>query len=100
MRVLTGRWTVDFLVELNIAMAFISAAGITLEHGLTTSRSALADTLNAAADAAETEGRAAGLDEVQALLAADRSGARQSLDLIITDDGLDPEVAESSARRA
>ena len=49
MRVLTGRWTVDFLHELNIAVAFISAAGITLEHGLTTSRSALADTLNAAA---------------------------------------------------
>ena len=52
MRVLTGRWTVDFLAELNIAVAFISAAGITLEHGLTTSRAALADTLNAAADCA------------------------------------------------
>src|SRR5215207_5928838 len=52
MRVLTGRWTIDFLVSLNIAMAFISAAGITLEHGLTTSRAALADTLNAAAGAA------------------------------------------------
>jgi hypothetical protein len=37
---------------LNIATAFISAAGITLQHGLTTSRSALADTLNAAAGAA------------------------------------------------
>ena len=39
MRVLTGRWTVEFLAELNIAVAFISAAGVTLEHGLTTSRS-------------------------------------------------------------
>jgi hypothetical protein len=37
---------------LNIATAFISAAGITLQHGLTTLRSALADTLNAAAGAA------------------------------------------------
>ena len=45
MRVLTGRWTIEFLHELNIAVAFISAAGVTLEHGLTTSRSALADTL-------------------------------------------------------
>ena len=27
MRVLTGRWTIDFLAELNIAVAFISAAG-------------------------------------------------------------------------
>ena len=34
MRVLTGRWTVEFLAELNIAVAFISAAGVTLEHGL------------------------------------------------------------------
>ena len=73
MRVLTGRWTVDFLVELNISIAFISAAGITLEHGLTTSRSALADTLNAAAGRREDQGRAAGLDEVQALVAADRA---------------------------
>ena len=73
MRVLTGRWTVDFLVELNIAVAFISAAGITLEHGLTTSRSALADTLERGRRRGGDEGRAAGLDEVQALVAADRA---------------------------
>ena len=70
MRVLTGRWTVDFLTDLNFAAAFVSAAGITLDHGLTTSRSALADTLNAAADSAEQDGRADGLDEVRARLAA------------------------------
>ena len=73
MRVLTGRWTADFLAELNLAVAFISAAGITLEHGLTTSRAALADTLNAAAECAREDGRAAGLDEVQARLADDRA---------------------------
>ena len=94
MRVLTGRWTVDFLVELNIAMAFISAAGITLEHGLTTSRSALADTLNAAAECRAEEGRAAGLDEVQTRSSLLTVRSAQSLDLIITDDGLDPEIVE------
>ena len=72
MRVLTGRWTADFLADLNLAVAFISAAGITLEHGLTTSRAALADTLNAAAECAREDGRAGGLDEVQARLAPDR----------------------------
>jgi DeoR family fructose operon transcriptional repressor len=97
MRVLTGRWTVDFLVELNIAVAFISAAGITLEHGLTTSRSALADTLNAAAGAAQT--KVGLLDSTKfkrsSLLTVHSA---QSLDMIITDDGLDPAtVAEFRA---
>jgi DeoR/GlpR family transcriptional regulator of sugar metabolism len=92
MRVLTGRWTVDFLAELNIAVAFISAAGITLEHGLTTSRAALADTLNAAADCA---GKTIGLLDSTKFkrdsLLTVRSA--QSLDMIITDDGLDPATA-------
>jgi DeoR/GlpR family transcriptional regulator of sugar metabolism len=89
MRVLTGRWTVDFLAELNIAVAFISAAGISLEHGLTTSRAALADTLNAAAESAQK--KVGLLDSTKfkhaSLLTVRRA---QSLDLIITDDGLDP----------
>src|SRR5262249_33856391 len=93
MRVLTGRWTVDFLVELNIAVAFISAAGITLEHGLTTSRSALADTLNAAAGAAaKTVGLFDSTKFRRSSLLTVRSA--QSLDMVITDDGLDPAVAE------
>ncbi len=76
MRVLTGRWTVDFLVELNIAVAFISAAGITLEHGLTTSRSRAGGHAERGRRRGEDEGRAAGLDEVQALVAAERALAR------------------------
>jgi DeoR/GlpR family transcriptional regulator of sugar metabolism len=89
MRVLTGRWTVEFLVELNIAVAFISAAGITLEHGLTTSRAALADTLNAAAESAQQKvGLLDSTKFKRASLLTVRSA--QSLDLIITDDGLDP----------
>ena len=71
MRVLTGRWTVDFLVELNIAIAFISAAGITLEHGLTTSRIGAGGHAQRGRGRGEDEGRAAGLDEVHALVAAD-----------------------------
>ena len=97
MRVLTGRWTVDFLVELNISVAFISAAGITLEHGLTTSRSALADTLNAAAGAAKLKvGLLDSTKFKRSSLLTVRSA--QSLDVIITDDGLDSStVAEFRA---
>jgi DeoR/GlpR family transcriptional regulator of sugar metabolism len=91
MRVLSGRWTVEFLVELNIAVAFISAAGITLDHGLTTSRAALADTLNAAAESAQKKvGLLDSTKFKRASLLTVRSA--QSLDLIITDDGLDPET--------
>jgi DeoR/GlpR family transcriptional regulator of sugar metabolism len=88
MRVLTGRWTVEFLGELNLAMAFISAAGITLEHGLTTSRRSLADTLNAArATAVKTVGL---LDSTKFRRASLLTVApAQELDMIITDDELD-----------
>jgi DeoR family fructose operon transcriptional repressor len=93
MRVLTGRWTVDFLEELNIAVAFISAAGVTLEHGLTTSRSALADTLNAAAAAAVTT---VGLLDSSKFGRASLLTIRPAtaLDLLITDDGLDAMTAD------
>lgn len=48
MRLIGGRWAYEFLSGLNIDLAFISAAGITLEQGLTTSRRPLADVVNAA----------------------------------------------------
>jgi DeoR family fructose operon transcriptional repressor len=98
MRVLTGRWTVDFLSELNVATAFISAAGITLEHGITTSRKGIADTLNAAVSVA-----------AQTVALIDSSKFRraslltiapaQDFDLVITDDGLDA-VAIDEFRQA
>ena len=92
MRVLTGRWTVDFLARLNFAVAFVSAAGITLDHGLTTSRSGLADTLNAAADSAE---QAIGLMDSTKFERSSLMTIRSAhaLDLIITDDRVDPAVA-------
>jgi DeoR family fructose operon transcriptional repressor len=94
MRVLTGRWTIDFLAQLTFAAAFVSAAGITLDHGLTTSRSGLADTLNAAAESAE---RVVGLMDStkfeRSALMTIRSAT--ALDLIISDDRLDPAVASA-----
>jgi len=93
MRVLTGRWTVEFLRELNIAVAFISAAGVTLEHGLATSRSALADTLNAAAAAAA---RTVGLLDASKFGRSSLLSIRpaQALDLLITNDGLPAAVVD------
>lgn len=97
MRVLTGRWTVEFLGRLHTEIAFISAAGVTVEHGLTTSRGPLADTLAAAsASAAKTV----------ALLDASKFGRVSlltalplaDLDLIVTDEAVDADaVAELRA---
>ncbi len=53
MRLIAGRWAIEFLADLNIDIAFLSAAGITLEQGLTTSRRPLADVVNAARAVAE-----------------------------------------------
>jgi len=93
MRVLMGRWTVEFMQQVNIAVAFISAAGISLEQGLTTSRSALADTLNAACAAAA---RTVGLFDSSKFKRSSLLTIRpaSSLDLVITDDGLDPGIVE------
>ena len=98
MRALTGRWTVEFLEQLNLATAFISTAGVTLEQGLTTSRRPLADTLNAArASAAQTV----------ALMDASKFGrvslltvARpDEIDLLVTDDAI-PEATAQAFRDA
>ena len=66
-------------------------AGITLGHGLTTSRSGLADTLNAAADSAE---RVVGLMDSTKFERSSLMTIRSAtaLDLIISDDRLDPAV--------
>jgi DeoR family fructose operon transcriptional repressor len=86
MRMLAGRWTVEFIEQLNFDIAFVSAAGVTLEAGLTTARRPLADVVNAACAHAERRvglidstkfGRASMLTIV----------AAQELDLIITDAG-------------
>ncbi len=94
MRALMGRWTVEFLERVNLATAFISTSGVTLEQGLTTSRRALADTLNAARRSAA---------QTVALMDASKFGrvslltvARpEELDLLITDDAIAEDTAQA-----
>jgi DeoR/GlpR family transcriptional regulator of sugar metabolism len=91
MRMLAGRWTVEFLAQLNFDVAFVSCAGITLEEGLTTSRRPLADVINAAR---------AGAQRTVAQIDATKFGRASLLtimgaddpDLIITDAALSPDV--------
>jgi DeoR/GlpR family transcriptional regulator of sugar metabolism len=87
MRLIAGRWAVEFLADLNIDIAFLSAAGITLEQGLTTSRRPLADVVNAARAVA---------DRNIALIDSSKFGRSsllticrpEELDLLIVDAGL------------
>ena len=92
MKMIAGRWTVEFLAELNFAVAFVSAAGLTLDQGLTTARRPLADVVNAARASAE---RSVGLIDAtkfgrSSLLTIARA---QELDAIVTDAELPAEVA-------
>ena len=94
MRMIAGRWTVEFVSQLNFDVAFVSAAGITLEEGLTTSRRPLADVVNAARSAAK---------RTVALIDASKFGRASLLtimgaddpDLIITDPALPADVANA-----
>ena len=93
MRMLAGRWTVEFLHELNFDVAFVSAAGLTLDAGLTTSRRPLADVVNAARAAA---GRTVGMIDattfgLASLVSIPRAPAR---DVFVPDAGLEAAVAE------
>jgi DeoR/GlpR family transcriptional regulator of sugar metabolism len=91
-RTLTGRWTSEFIRRLNFDTAFVSAAGITLDAGLTTSRAPIADVLRAARDAA---GRVVALvDSTKFGRASLVSIARaQDLDAVVSDGALDGGVA-------
>ena len=94
MRMLAGRWTVEFLSQLNFDDAFVSAAGITLKEGLTTSRRPLADVIN---------GARSGAQRTVALIDASKFGRASLLtimgaddpDLIIADADLPIEVANT-----
>jgi DeoR/GlpR family transcriptional regulator of sugar metabolism len=93
MRLLAGRWTTDFLAGLNFELAFCSAAGLTLDAGLTTSRRALADVINvASANASRTIGLIDSTKFGRASLLT--IAPAQELDAIVTDDGLDDETAQ------
>ena len=94
MKMIAGRWTVEFVSQLNFDLAFVSAAGITLEEGLTTSRRPLADVVNAARWNAK---------RTVALIDASKFGRASLLtimraddpDLIITDSDLAAEFASA-----
>jgi DeoR/GlpR family transcriptional regulator of sugar metabolism len=92
MRMLAGRWTVEFLAQLNFAAAFVSAAGVTLDQGLTTARRPLADVVNAARASAE---RSIGLIDATKFGRASllSIAPAQELDAIVTDSELAAEVA-------
>ena len=92
MRMLAGRWTVEFLHELNFDVAFVSCAGVTLDAWLTTSRRPLADVVNSARAAA---GRTVGLIDATKFGRASlvSIAPADELDLIVTDDGLEQAVA-------
>ena len=91
LRMIGGRWASEFLGGLNLETAFISGAGITLEHGLTTTRRGLADALHAAQAVAS---------RTIALVDASKFGrsfllsiARaQELDALVVDDALDADT--------
>jgi DeoR family fructose operon transcriptional repressor len=93
MRMLAGRWTVEFIGDLNFDTAFVSAAGLTVDAGLTTSRRPLADVVNAASAAA---GRTVGLIDASKFGRASlvTIAAAQDFDVIVTDDGLHDSVAD------
>ena len=93
MRMLAGRWTVEFIGDLNFDTAFVSAAGLTLDAGLTTSRRPLADVVNAARAAA---GRTVGLIDSSKVGRSSlvSIAPAEELDVIVTDDGLEEDVVE------
>jgi DeoR family fructose operon transcriptional repressor len=96
MRLIAGRWAIEFLSDLRMDVAFLSAAGVTLDQGLTTSRRPLADVLIAATSNAE---RTLGLIDATKF---GRAGLltimpAQQLDLIFTDSALDAAVAQDYA---
>jgi DeoR/GlpR family transcriptional regulator of sugar metabolism len=96
MRAVIGRWTVDFLRQLPLDIAFMSGAGITVKAGLTTSRSPIADVLNAARDsAARTIGLVDATKFGRASLVS--IATAHDLDLIITDETLSTSAAQQFA---
>jgi DeoR/GlpR family transcriptional regulator of sugar metabolism len=97
MRAIADGWTVDFLRRISMDLAFLSGAGLDLEHGLTTTRRQVADTLQAAsAAAARTVALVDASKFGRSSLVAVASAAE--LDAVVADSGLAPEVAAAYRR--
>jgi len=91
MRLISGGWTEDFLSRLHFQVAFVSAAGLSLERGLTTTRQSLAGTLRAARAVSQRtvaliDSTKVGRDSLLTIFTA------QEPEEIITDDGVPPDV--------
>ena len=96
LRMISGNWTEDFLSHLNFDVAFVSAAGLTQERGLTTLRHSLSGTLNAARAVSQ---------RTIALIDSSKIGRDSLLTVfgprdveIIVDDGIPPNVLEQFRR--
>lgn len=96
-RAITGRWTTEFIGALRFDTAFVSAAGMTAEAGLTTSRAPLADVVNAARGAAR---RTVGLVDSAKLgrVSLISIAGVDELELIVTDAGVAPDAAAALER--
>ncbi len=94
LRMIGGRWAVEFLAGINFEAAFVSAGGVTLEQGLTTTRRTLADTLRAAV--ASSKRTIALIDSTKFGLSALVSIFRlDEVDALVADDGLPRETIDA-----
>jgi DeoR family fructose operon transcriptional repressor len=91
-RAISGRWTVEFLRDLRFDIAFLSAAAITVDAGLTTARGALADVCNAARGSAERTIMLIDATKFGRAALVPIAGARDP-DVVITDASLDGSIA-------
>lgn len=87
LRSITGRWAAEFLEGLSFSVAFVSAAGITVERGLMTTQRDLADVMRVALR--RSDRHVALMDSTKFDTPALISMATlDDLDLVITDNGL------------
>jgi DeoR family fructose operon transcriptional repressor len=98
LRMIGGRWTVEFLSALNFATSFISAIGVTPESGLSTAQRNIADVLGAVRRVSRRTVALADSSKygVQSLLPV---AALDELEAVIVDRGL-PEAGRSELRDA
>ena len=97
LRMIGGRWATEFVAGLNVHTAFVSAAGVTLEHGLTTTRRAIADMLHAAqAVSARTIGLIDSSKFGRSFLLSVARG--EDLDALVVDHGLPAETLDAYTR--
>ncbi|MDQ6773181.1 MAG: DeoR/GlpR family DNA-binding transcription regulator [Candidatus Dormibacteraeota bacterium] len=94
MRMISGGWTEEFLSRLNFDVAFVSAAGLTLERGLTTTRQSLAGTLSATRAVSQRlvaliDHSKMGRDSLLTIFGA------QEPDQVIVDEGAPPDLVAS-----